>query len=56
MACTIWGKKEVGPTRTDELFMLWAMLYDHPVNICYYLLEHLSSIGNKRVDEKARWW
>jgi len=45
MACTIWGRKEVGPTRTDELFMLWAMLYDHPVNTCYYLLEHLSSIG-----------
>jgi len=22
MACTIWGRKEVGTTRTDELFML----------------------------------
>ena len=33
--------------------MLWAMLYDHPVNTCYYLLEHLSSIGNKRADKKG---
>jgi len=53
MACTIWGRKEVGPTRTDELFMLWAMLYDHPVNTCYYLLDHLSSVGNKRSNEKG---
>ena len=53
MACTIWGRKEVGPTRTDEIFMLWAMLYDHLVNTSYYLLEHLSSIGKKRADEKG---
>jgi len=33
--------------------MLWAMLYDHPVNTYYYLLEHLSSIGKKRSDEKG---
>jgi len=26
MSCTIGGRKEVGSTRTDELFMLWAML------------------------------
>jgi len=35
MACTILGGKEVGPTRTDELFMLWAMLNKQPVNTCY---------------------
>jgi len=29
MACTIWGRKEVGMMRTNELFMLWAMLYNH---------------------------
>jgi len=33
--------------------MLWAMLYDHPVNTCYYLLDHLSSIGKKRAYEKG---
>jgi len=38
---------------TDELFMLWAMLFDHPVNTCYYLLDHLSSIGKKRADERG---
>ena len=30
MACTIWGRTELGNTRTDELFMLWAMLYKPP--------------------------
>jgi len=35
MACTIWGRKEVGPARTDELFMLWAMLNNRLVNTCY---------------------
>jgi len=54
MACTIWGRKEVGPTRTNELFMLWVMLYDCPVNTCYYLLDHLSSIGKKRLDDKGK--
>jgi len=29
------------------------MLYDHPVNTCYYLLDHLSSISKKRADEKG---
>jgi len=53
MACTIWGRKEVGMMRTDKLFMLWAMLYDHPVNTCSYLLDHLSSIGKKRADENG---
>jgi len=33
--------------------MLWAILFDHPVNTCYYLLDHLSSIGKKREDEKG---
>ena len=52
MACTIWGRKEVGTTRTDELFMLWAMLSNNPVNTCYYLLDYLASIGAKS-DSKA---
>jgi len=47
MSCTIWGRKEVGSTRTDELFMLWAMLSNNPVNTCYYLLDYLASIGVK---------
>jgi len=47
MACTIWGRKEVGTTRTDELFLLWAMLSNNPVNTCYYLLDYLASIGAK---------
>jgi len=47
MACTIWGRKEVGTTRTDELFMLWAMLKNHPVNTCFYLLDYLASLGAK---------
>ena len=47
MSCTIWGRKEVGINRTDELFMLWAMLCNNPVNTCYYLLDYLASIGAK---------
>ena len=45
MTCTIWGRKDVGTTRTDELFMLWAMLSNNPVNTCYYLLDYLASVG-----------
>jgi len=39
--------------RTDELFMLWAMLYNHPVNICYYLLDYLVSIAKKKPYDKG---
>jgi len=53
MTCTIWGRKEVGMMRIDELFMLWAMLYNHPVNICYYLLDYLVSIAKKKLDDKG---
>jgi len=53
MTCTISGRKEVGMMRTDELFMLWAMLYNHPVNICYYLIEYLVSIARKNPDDKG---
>jgi len=53
MAYTIWCRKEVGMMRTDELFILWAMLYNHPVNICYYLLDHLVSIAKKKPDDKG---
>jgi hypothetical protein len=47
MACTIWGRKEIGTCRTDELFMLWAMLNNNPVNTCFYMLDYLASIGTK---------
>jgi len=47
MACTIWGRKELGTTRTNELFMLWAMLNNRPVNTCYYFLYYLASVGTK---------
>ena len=43
----------VGMMRTDELFMLWAMLYNHPVNICYYLLAYLVSTAKKKPDDKG---
>jgi len=39
--------------RTDELFMLWTMLYNHHVNICYYLLHYLVSIAKKKLDDKG---
>jgi hypothetical protein len=38
--------------RTDELFMLWAMLYNHSIPICYYLLVYLVSIVKKKPDDK----
>ena len=47
MACTIWGRKELGTTRTDDLFMLWAMLNNRSVNTCYYLLDYLASVRTK---------
>jgi len=53
MACTIWGRKEVGTSRTDELFMLWAMFYNLPVNTCYYLLDYLVYVAKKRPNEKS---
>ena len=39
--------------RTDELFMLWVILYNHPVNVCYYLIDHLVSIPKKKPDDKG---
>ncbi len=33
--------------------MLWAMLYNHPVNICYYLLDYLVSLSKKKPDIKG---
>ena len=47
MACTIWGRTELGNTRTDELFMLWAMLHNHPVNTCFYLIDYLDFVGTR---------
>jgi len=53
MASTVWGRKEVRIMRTDELFMLWGMLYNHPVNICYYLLDYLVSLAKNKLDDKC---
>lgn len=47
MTCTIWGRTELRNTRTDELFMSWAMLNNHLVNTCFYLLDYLSHDGNR---------
>ncbi|KEH26318.1 hypothetical protein MTR_6g452660 [Medicago truncatula] len=47
MACIIWGRIELGNTRTDELFTLWAMLNNHPINTCFSLLDYLSQVGNR---------
>jgi len=33
--------------------MLWAMLYNRPVNTCYYLLDYLVSVAIKILDEKS---
>jgi hypothetical protein len=33
--------------------MLWAMLYNHHINICYYLLDYLVSIVKKKPDDKG---
>ena len=33
--------------------MLWAMLYNHPVHICYYLLDYLVSLSKKKPDIKG---
>ena len=41
------ASKELGTTRTNELFMLWAMLNNRPVNTCYYLLDYLASLSSK---------
>jgi len=53
MACTILGRKEVGPMRIDERFMLWAMLNERPVNTCYYLLNNLYVIAKKKSGDKG---
>jgi len=47
MTCIIWGRTELGNTRTYELFMLWAMLNNHHVNTCFYLLDYLAYVGNR---------
>ena len=33
--------------------MLWAMLYNHHVNICYYLIDFLVSIAKKKPDDRG---
>jgi hypothetical protein len=27
--------------------MLWAMLYDHPVKTCFYMLDYLAFVGSR---------
>jgi hypothetical protein len=39
--------------RTHELFLLWTMLYNHPINLCYYLLVYLVSIVKKKLDDNG---
>jgi len=38
---------------TGELIMVWAMLYNHPVNICNYLIDYLISTARKKPDDKG---
>ena len=38
--------------RIDEL-LLWAMLYNHHIYICYYLLDYPVSIVKKKPDDKG---
>ena len=45
IACTIFGRPETATVRTDELFLLWAMVNKCPVNTGYYLLEHLAYVA-----------
>jgi len=33
--------------------MLWDMLYNHHVNICYYLIDYLVLIARKKPDDKS---
>jgi hypothetical protein len=33
--------------------MLWTMLYNHHINICYYLLDYLVSIVKKKPNDKG---
>ena len=33
--------------------MLWAILYNHLVNICYYLIDYLVSIAKMKPDDKG---
>jgi hypothetical protein len=39
--------------RINEFFMLWTMLYNHHINICYYLLDYLVSIVKKKPNDKG---
>jgi hypothetical protein len=45
MACTIFGRPETATVRSDELFLLWAMINKCPVNTGYYLLDHLAYVA-----------
>jgi len=45
IACTIFGRPETATVRTDELFIIWAMVTKSVVNTGYYLLRHLASVA-----------
>jgi len=47
MACTIFGRPETGTMRSDELFLLWAMVNSRPVNTGWYMLNHLAFVGGQ---------
>jgi hypothetical protein len=39
--------------RINELFILWNMLFNHHINIYYYLLDYLVSIVKKKPNDKG---
>jgi len=45
IACTVFGRPETTTVRTDELFIIWAMVTKSAVNTGYYLLSHLTSVA-----------
>ncbi|XP_039683862.1 uncharacterized protein [Medicago truncatula] len=54
MACTIFGRPETATVRSDELFLLWAMVHKCPVNTGYYLLDHLTYVAEQPKDLDSR--
>jgi len=47
MACTIFGRPKTGTVRSDELYLLWAMVNSRTVNTGWYLLNHLAFVGGQ---------
>lgn len=53
MACSIFARGETGTIRADELFCLWAMVNELPVNTCHYMLEHLAFVAEQTKGQVA---